>query len=76
MKKINYVKDIVDNYSTGDVINFITTGLAASVKMFDKATQSQNLAQFGNVATTLAEIYTITNALNEKLNGKDEGTVL
>ena len=75
-KKINYVKDIVDNYTTEDIIAFLDKGLAESVRMMSDAAEQQNLAKFGNVSTTLAEIWTITRALDEKLNGKKTNEVL
>lgn len=75
-RDINYVKDIVKEYDVNDIVAFLDKGLGASVKMMTEAAHEQNLAKFGNVATTLAEAWAITHELNIKLNGEKTNPVL
>lgn len=76
MRKINYVKDIVDNYTTEEVVAFLDKGISACIDQMDRALASQNLAEFGNVAATLGQVWLITKELNRKLNGEKPMEVL
>ena len=76
MRKINYVKDIVDTYKTEEVIAFLDKGVSECIKQMDRATVNQNLAEFGNVAATLGQVWLVTKELNKKLNGEKPNEVL
>lgn len=76
MRKINYVKDIVDNYTTEEVVAFLDKGVSECIKQMDRAIANQNIAEFGNVAATLGQVWLITKELNIKLNGEKPTEVL
>jgi len=75
-RQVNYVKDIVDNYTTEEIISFVSKGLSTTVAQMNRASGEQNLCMWGNIATTTAEIYAIVKELDKKLNGDKTQGVL
>lgn len=76
MAKINSSKLIVDNYSTEEVIRYTSILLQTGDAIMAKAISGQNLAYAGSAGMTYTQATAILDALDEKLNGKKQATVV
>lgn len=76
MKKLDIGELVNDNYSMDEVVEYLAASLPTTVKALTEGITAQNWGAIGAANAQLANLTTITNSLNEKVNGKKEGTVL
>lgn len=76
MAKVSPSKLIVDNYSTEEVIDYVVTALKTNMNLSAEAASDQNNFQIGCALCNVDYVYHVLYALNEKLNGKKEATVV
>lgn len=76
MKKIEFSKLAVDNLKQEEIIEWLADGTASLVKDFSDAILSNNMGEVGTIASQLVLIAGVAKALNEKVNGKKEPTVV
>lgn len=76
MKKIDIGGLAVQNMTTNEVIEFLGDNLPLAVDALIKAVASQNMGAVGMSAATLTNYVSIIKALNKKVNGEKEKTVL
>lgn len=74
--KINSAKLVVDNHSTEEVVEYLTEAMKLNRSCSTDAVLNQNVAQMGVSLCNIQYIESILVALNEKLNGKKEKTVV
>lgn len=76
MKKID-IGELVNNaYNTDDVIEWLATTTGALLKDLNDAIISNNMGEVGLVSSEMVLVAGVAKALNERVNGKKEGTVL
>lgn len=76
MAKVDSSRLIVDNHSTEEVINYLTLLLKTNRIVVSDGVASQNAYQIGCVLCNVENALNVLEALDEKLNGKKEATVV
>ncbi len=75
-KQVNYVRDMVRDYRTEDIIAYLDKGMGVAIQTMDRAIADQNLAQFGSTTSVMTEAWAIIHEMNKKLNGEKPTEVL
>lgn len=76
MAEISISKILVDNYNTQEVVRYTVSLLKAADLIMSKALAEENLGYAGAASMTYTQAVGILGALDEKLNGKKEKTVI
>lgn len=76
MDKINFGKLAVDNYSTEDIIKWLHNASKRELLAMMESVGEGNLGLIGSTLSQLSLIVGVIQSLDEKVNGKKEGTVL
>lgn len=76
MAKIDVSKLVVDNYSTEEIIDFLSKQAKIVSAALSAALEGGNLAAAGCQTANILILSRILQLLDEKLNGKKEATVV